>query len=589
MKTLISNILITSALCVVSAMSFSQSCLTIVCSPDVTVANDSTACDATVNYTLPVGVDTCLSGSQTFTYTGAMESFIVPPGVTSITVDAYGAQGGANWVNNTNYGGYVQADIPVTPGSTLYIFVGEQPNGITGGWNGGGNGEGGGQGGGGASDIRVGGTTLNDRVIVAGGAGGAGYWSSMHVIGGAGGGLIGENGSRVDYVTSPGGEGGTQVSSGNGTCISLNNPAVAGGFGFGGAPSACGCEGYGGGGGWWGGAGSGNCRGGGGGSSYTDPTATNITHQQGVRTGHGEITLSWAGGVVAATQTLGLASGSVFPVGTTTNTFEVSDGIVTLSCSFDVIVLDTLAPTIICPASAAVCGPVVNGIGATSYDNCGGEVITYTLSGATTGSGTGDASGTAFNAGTTTVWYYVTDAAGNQDSSSFDLTVNFTPVSLASFPSDTICSYDAPVSLPLGTPASGVYAGSGISGSYFDPSISGEGTFYITYSYTDSNACVNSDTAMIYVSGCLNLNETSILSDITLYPNPTTGLISVQKKENNGQLNYTLYSLEGKMIQQGTSSSNGMFLIDLSNEYNGVYLLQIDDTKSIQTLRVVKQ
>src|SRR5690606_27057150 len=66
-------------------------------------------------------------------------------------------------------------------------------------------------------------------------------------------------------------------------------------------------------------------------------------------------------------QTAGLPSGSEFPVGVTTNTFEVtySDGN-TESCSFDVTVNDTEAPTITCPANitksndAGVCGGTVN-------------------------------------------------------------------------------------------------------------------------------------------------------------------------------------------------------------------------------------
>jgi hypothetical protein len=243
-----------------------------------------------------IGLFTTMSmmaqSSQVFNYTGVQQTFIVPNGVTSITVDAYGAQGGSNWSGNVNYGGYVQADIPVTPGTTLYIYVGGQPSGLAGGFNGGGIGETGGAGGGGASDIRIGGTTYADRVVVAGGAGGAGTWFNLHVVGGLGGGLIGGNGYR-DNPSTLGGDGGTQTSSGNGTCVSFNNPVVAGGFGFGGAPSGCGCQGYGGGGGWYGGAGSGNCRGGGGGSSYTIPGATNVTHTQGIRMGDGQITLTW--------------------------------------------------------------------------------------------------------------------------------------------------------------------------------------------------------------------------------------------------------------------------------------------------------
>ena len=49
------------------------------------------------------------------------------------------------------------------------------------------------------------------------------------------------------------------------------------------------------------------------------------------------------------TQTAGFASGDVFPVGTTTNTFLVTDASGnTATCSFDVTVVDTEAPVVTC-------------------------------------------------------------------------------------------------------------------------------------------------------------------------------------------------------------------------------------------------
>ena len=75
-------------------------------------------------------------------------------------------------------------------------------------------------------------------------------------------------------------------------------------------------------------------------------------------------------------QTSGLASGSEFPVGTTTNTFVVTDASGnTATCSFNVTVNDTEDPTITCPGDIVVdndpgvCGAVVN-YTVTESDNC---------------------------------------------------------------------------------------------------------------------------------------------------------------------------------------------------------------------------
>ncbi|MEO8516966.1 MAG: HYR domain-containing protein, partial [Flavobacterium sp.] len=110
------------------------------------------------------------------------------------------------------------------------------------------------------------------------------------------------------------------------------------------------------------------------------------------------------------TQTAGLASGSVFPMGTTTNSFLVTDASGnTNNCSFTVKVNDTQNPVITCPSNivksndAGVCGAVaIYTVG--SSDNCTGQIVSQTA---------GLASGSTFPVGTTTNSFKVTDASGN--------------------------------------------------------------------------------------------------------------------------------------------------------------------------------
>jgi hypothetical protein len=148
-------------------------------------------------------------------------------------------------------------------------------SGANGGYNGGGVG-----GGGGASDIRYGGNTLNDRVIVAGaGGGGAG----CGISGGAGG-------------TPNGGDGGF----GGGSGATTSTPGSGVGSGQDGALGIGGNSGNlvdtGGGSGLYGGGGnsSGSCvsGGGGGGGSSLVPIGASVNADH---SGNGEITLSWLG------------------------------------------------------------------------------------------------------------------------------------------------------------------------------------------------------------------------------------------------------------------------------------------------------
>ena len=141
--------------------------------------------------------------TQTFNYTGSQQMFTVPPCVTSLTIDVKGAQGGNVGTASGGLGGRVQATMTVTPGDVLYIYVGgagiTSLNSPSGGFNGGGgtfsysnDGICGTAGtGGGASDIRLNGTTLNDRVAVGGGGGGAGgYAVGNQTYGGGNGGTL---------------------------------------------------------------------------------------------------------------------------------------------------------------------------------------------------------------------------------------------------------------------------------------------------------------------------------------------------------------------------------------------------------------
>ncbi len=122
--------------------------------------------------------------SKIFHYTGAAQEFVVPRGVTQITIDANGAAGDGcistcgPGSGGPGHGGRVYAVVPVTPGETMYVYVGGQASGLRGGFNGGGDGSPGGftgYGGGGATDVREGRDTLAHRILVAGGGGGSSY------------------------------------------------------------------------------------------------------------------------------------------------------------------------------------------------------------------------------------------------------------------------------------------------------------------------------------------------------------------------------------------------------------------------------
>ena len=222
------------------------------------------------------------SDSQTFSYTGAEQTFTVPSGVSTITIKAWGSRGG----NVTSYrpveggkGAYAKGDLNVNQGDVLYVYVGGRGEDrlgnhpysscalVNGGFNGGGSTKtrGNGTPGGGASDIRVGGNAFSNRIIVAAGGGGSAW---IYAAGGAGGALTGVNGTKSNG-SGTGSGGGTQSAGGAvGDASEGCSFKSAGSLGTGGNASGWTAGGGAGGGGYYGGGGGGYNDGGGGGSSY---------------------------------------------------------------------------------------------------------------------------------------------------------------------------------------------------------------------------------------------------------------------------------------------------------------------------------
>jgi hypothetical protein len=214
-----------------------------------------------------VGAGDALAASPTqFGYTGAVQTYVVPTNVNALSVTAVGGAGGdAGWAGGS--GAVVASTVPVTPGSTLYVYVGGNGAGgpsAPGGFNGGGNASGyiAGASGGGASDIRTVTGDLASRLLVAAGGGGAGSGYDTSAYGGNAGSPDGNAGTGADSYGQPGG-GGTQSAGGAGGASGGGGVGAAGTFGQGGNAGLFYYPPY-----WGGGAGGGGYYGGGGGGGF---------------------------------------------------------------------------------------------------------------------------------------------------------------------------------------------------------------------------------------------------------------------------------------------------------------------------------
>ncbi|MCH2215081.1 MAG: HYR domain-containing protein [Flavobacteriales bacterium] len=133
-------------------------------------------------------------------------------------------------------------------------------------------------------------------------------------------------------------------------------------------------------------------------------------------------------------QIAGLGSGAFFPIGTTTETYEVVDlSGNTATCSFTITVNDNEAPVIDCPisieasADPGLCEATVTFPAPAFTDNCPGGSIVQT---------NGPNSGASFIVGSTTVEFTATDDSGLQTICTFEVIVTDDEAPIITCPDD---------------------------------------------------------------------------------------------------------------------------------------------------------
>ncbi|WP_394747422.1 hypothetical protein [Spongiimicrobium salis] len=265
---------------------------------------------------------------------------------------------------------------------------------------------------------------------------------------------------------------------------------------------------------------------------------------------------------------------------TTPNIFGLAPGTYTLD------IMDAAG----CPASASIVvgEPALPNVSLTAFANVSETDPVFALSGGSPVGG--NYSGTGVNnnmfdpsigPGTYTITYTYTDGTTQCTNTATqnivviaDSCTTLPEVSFAAFDRE-ISEIETPLVLDKGFPEGGVYSGPGVVDNRFDPSVTGPGTFTLTYEFTDSTTnCSNTATQLITVIE--NTNE-----GVFIFPNPIQdGRYRVKIPENvTGPLEYGIYDATGKALRTGTIDSQGNFLdFNVSNLVlqQGIYRLVIE-------------
>jgi hypothetical protein len=110
----------------------------------------------------------------------------------------------------------------------------------------------------------------------------------------------------------------------------------------------------------------------------------------------------------------------------------------------------------------------------------------------------------------------------------------------------------------------------------FTPLVNGNYAVIVTKdNCTDTSACELVDNVGI---------DELIDTKISLYPNPTNGLITIDLGDDNNTSNCTITSIAGKIVAQETTTQNKL-TVDLSAQSNGVYFLKVNE----KTFKIIKQ
>jgi hypothetical protein len=188
--------------------------------------------------------------------------------------------------------------------------------------------------------------------------------------------------------------------------------------------------------------------------------------------------------------------------------------------------------------------------------------------------------GNAYTADNNTAMFTLTNAAGCDSVVTLDLTINALDITTTNV-NDTITSNATGATYQWLDCDNAFAIITGEISQDFVATTNGNFAVEVTQnSCTDTSACVNVTTVGIY-----DMENASI----SIYPNPTKELITVDFGNLQGAVNYTLTSIEGRIIEQQQNVTENSIQIDLSNESKGIYLLKIDNNSSASVYRIIRQ
>ncbi len=95
----------------------------------------------------------------------------------------------------------------------------------------------------------------------------------------------------------------------------------------------------------------------------------------------------------------------------------------------------------------------------------------------------------------------------------------------------------------------------------------------------------------IYVYNCATLavEDAQKQNSISVYPNPTSGLVTIQNKSNSNLKNVEIYNVAGQLVQKFDVSNAKNASLDMSQLTNGTYVLKVVSETESNSVKVIKK
>ncbi len=280
----------------------------------------------------------------------------------------------------------------------------------------------------------------------------------------------------------------------------------------------------------------------------------------------------------------GLGTGAVFPVGTTTETYEVADGAGnTTMCSFTITITNDVDGTI--SALQNACHDEDNG-SATVTGSGGAGPYSYDW-------GNGQTTSSATDLAPASYAVIVTDANGCSNEVFVTISANPEISSTLDNLQDE-SGGDANGAIAITTEGGSgdfTYEWTSDNG-FFSTDEDIEGLTAGTYSciITDAEGC-SIPLGPFVVASVSSINDPEFAAQVSIFPNPTSGEVQVNLSENlrGADIAFEVFSITGQQLQSTAvlPLNSDAFTLDLSTEVNGIYLVKIQIDEEVLVKRIV--